>query len=340
LDCGRKLEYTGDGRLIVCSEGFVIDVNAAKVIAEHKPSAGRPVAVSSDSRWAATVDSEERILVWDINTLRTETILGGVGKEVWALGFSNDGCDLSWGNTLKKGSRENDQGELALEIGLPCAERPIAAPRKMSRPVTEYTTPITKKGEISLELDGPNAGNLYFLHIMRDLTPIATLDARLRGFRHQVFTFMPDSTTVISGGANGELYAYDLANLTVDKFAGHLGYVYALAVRPDGKLLASGATDQTINLWNAKTHELLVTFFYGTDGEWVMWTPQGYYTSSPNGDRMVGWQINRGPNGQPSTLPPISFAGIFTDRTSSNKRSSNSALAPPWLRRPGRTSHW
>jgi hypothetical protein len=34
--------------------------------------------------------------------------------------------------------------------------------------------------------------------------------------------------------------------------------------------------------------------FNGTDGEWVMWTPQGYYTGSPNGEKIVGWQINKG----------------------------------------------
>jgi hypothetical protein len=44
-----------------------------------------------------------------------------------------------------------------------------------------------------------------------------------------------------------------------------------------------------------KTRELIVSLFHGSDGEWVMWTPQGYYTGSPGADKMVGWQINKGP---------------------------------------------
>jgi hypothetical protein len=36
-----------------------------------------------------------------------------------------------------------------------------------------------------------------------------------------------------------------------------------------------------------------------TDGEWVMWTPQGYYTSSPGADKIVGWQINKGAENVP-----------------------------------------
>jgi uncharacterized caspase-like protein len=31
-----------------------------------------------------------------------------------------------------------------------------------------------------------------------------------------------------------------------------------------------------------------------TAAAWVMWTPQGYYTSSPNAEGIVGWQINKG----------------------------------------------
>jgi hypothetical protein len=57
--------------------------------------------------------------------------------------------------------------------------------------------------------------------------------------------------------------------------------------------------DQTVRLWNLKTRELIVTLFNGSDGEWVMWTPQGYYTGSPGADKIIGWQINKGPDQLP-----------------------------------------
>ncbi len=42
--------------------------------------------------------------------------------------------------------------------------------------------------------------------------------------------------------------------------------------------------------------EPLLSLFTNSDGEWVVWTPQGYYDASPGGDRLIGWHVNQGPN--------------------------------------------
>ncbi len=91
------------------------------------------------------------------------------------------------------------------------------------------------------------------------------------------------------------LIAFNFAGKITGVFTGHDDDVLAVSASADGRYLVSGSADQTVRLWNLKTRELLVTIFSGEDGEWVMWTPQGFYASSDPGAELIGWQINHGP---------------------------------------------
>ena len=115
------------------------------------------------------------------------------------------------------------------------------------------------------------------------------------GSGHLACGIAPDGRTVISGGRDGVLAAYDLEGRKLGDFVGHTGDVLALAPSPDGRYLVSGAGDQTVRLWNLQTYELLVTLLYAPDGEWTICTPRGYYAASTGGGMLFGWQIDRGP---------------------------------------------
>ena len=57
--------------------------------------------------------------------------------------------------------------------------------------------------------------------------------------------------------------------------------------------MVTGSADQTIRLWNLKTRELIVSMFFAGK-EFVIWMPQGYYYSSDEGDKLIGWHVNQG----------------------------------------------
>jgi hypothetical protein len=70
-----------------------------------------------------------------------------------------------------------------------------------------------------------------------------------------------------------------------------------------------GAIPLRIRLRTTKRDDAAFSLFLGTDREWVVWTPQGYYETSILGDsRFLGWHIN-----PPfDTVRPTDFVSIAT----------------------------
>src|SRR5262245_23137146 len=69
---------------------------------------------------------------------------------------------------------------------------------------------------------------------------------------------------------------------------GHRGSVLAVAFSPNGKILASGSRDKTINLWDARTGKLERTLTEHTaDVYSVVFSPKGDMLASGSGDKTV-----------------------------------------------------
>jgi WD40 repeat protein len=259
-------------------------------------------AISPDGRWAATGGgSNHEIHVWDLASgVRRNgpdgapLSLAGAGRPVWAAGFSADGREIAWGNT-----RKSSRGTVEYALALPRGADAFAAPHALVAKAAEnFHQEEWSHGDWSLshgeggDYGAPDA----ILYIIGKRIDVSIERGPADGYGHSAYTFTPDGETVISGGGGGMIIAYDLTGDTIGAFKGHEGDVWAVAPSPDGRYLVSGSDDQTMRLWNLQTRELLVTIFRGVDGEWVMWTPQGYYADSPGADKMIGWQINKGPD--------------------------------------------
>jgi WD40 repeat protein len=265
-------------------------------------------AISPDGKLAVTGGGgKEEIRVWELATGAPvkgaggkAVVLAGTGAATWAASISADGHRIAWSNNWPTDTTlaSNSLAYQLYQLRLPAPGSGMGRPEPLDEAAAaNFISAQTVAGTYALvDRKGGNYGyDAAILDLKQGDKVIASIERDpTSGNRHLAYRFAPDGQTFISGGSFGVITSYDLRGQRLGDFVGHESDVWAVTPSPDGRLLISGSTDQTVRLWNLKTRELIVTLFNGTDGEWVMWTPQGYYTGSPGADKIVGWQINKG----------------------------------------------
>jgi WD40 repeat protein len=316
-----SLRFSPDGKRLLSTFGYcasctsiqhVWEVATGKELVAYTSHDNSVVAtaVSPDGNLAATGGGvQKQIRIWELETgvsakgpEGNPLVLAGTGAPSWAVGFSGDSKKIAWGTRWQSApGRQSHSSEatspLQFQLQLPVGTRSLGRPESIKAVAAKDFVRARKSyGDYTLlHRKGGNYGYDAILDLKQGDKVIASIGRdSTDGFQHRAYTFAPDGRTIISAGDGGFLTAYDLRGQRLGDFVGHEGDVWAVTPSPDGRLLVSGSEDQTVRLWNLKTRELIATLFTGTDGEWVMWTPQGYYTSSPGADKIVGWQINRG----------------------------------------------
>ncbi len=316
-----SLKFSHDGKLLLASCGMggcsgalarihVYDVASGQEAVTYSghDNSVRTTAVSPDGHWVASSASDDySIHIWDLYTGERRLgsdgqplRLGGQGQLVWAAAFSADGRQIGWGNQDACPAMidcPNKQIILQKALTLPLGDDTLGAPEALTGPSANnfrHASPSFDGWSLA-HREGGNLGSAT-LDISKAGQVVASITRDLsNGLAHYSYSFTPDGQNIVSSGSYGVITAYDREGKTLGAFAGHEGNVFAVAPSPDGRYLVSGSTDETLRLWNLKTRELLVSLFQGRDGEWVMWTPQGYFAASPAGAGLIGWQINHGP---------------------------------------------
>jgi WD40 repeat protein/flagellar motor protein MotB len=128
-----------------------------------------------------------------------------------------------------------------------------------------------------------------------------------------------DSRYLFSGGFDQALRIWHLADLPPVDF----NSVDEETVERVKKMIALSGQEVTSEIalmamrkTNMRAHKVpevspLVTIFPSQDGEWVAWTQSGYYAASPQGDRYIGWHMNRGLDRAADWYGADQFAATF-----------------------------
>ncbi|MDS4014133.1 MAG: caspase family protein [Candidatus Accumulibacter sp.] len=86
---------------------------------------------------------------------------------------------------------------------------------------------------------------------------------------------------------------------------------WATNVSGDGRWVVAGLGDGTIRWYRMRDGREQLALFVHIDGKrWIIWSPSGYYDTSLEGEDLVGWHLNRGPN----VAADFFSVGRFRDR--------------------------
>lgn len=291
-DGTRLLTGSGIGTGYVC---HVLAVPSGKVITpfDRHDNVVVAIAFSPDGKLVATGGSNNNeIHLWNPDNGLILRTLAGKGRPVWSVGFARDGQSVAFGVKFdNKGKGINERGPLQQSLMLKSGDIYDVRPGGEVKSEVDYIRAIESQGGFTLKTKNERDPTLQ---VLKNGIPHKKIDSA-SGFYHRSYTFTHDGRYIVSGGGNGGLTLYEAqTGQPKREFTGHTGDVWSVAVSPDNQLLVSGSDDQTIRLWEIATGKNLLTYFVTSDNDWIAWTPEGYYTSSLDGDRYIGWHVYRG----------------------------------------------
>jgi WD40 repeat protein len=241
--------------------------------------------LSRDGTLAVSSGGDDHdVWVWRTTDGSPVEHLVGRGRSIWAVGWSTDSTSISWGTTNRYASHKNTT-PLQRSFDLEDFE--------ITHEPAKYLRAQLTRGTRSFDLDKD------FHMLIKDGDQVVhKFDGAEPRDRVYCFTWLPDGRAVV-GTSFGQFLLDPATGKVLRRFQGHTGIVLAVAPAPDGKRFVTGSVDQTIRIWDPEREQPLLTLFIA-DQDWIAWTDEGVYAASANGERLMGWQINNGPEAMAS----------------------------------------
>jgi WD40 repeat protein len=304
-----------DGRLLVSASGDravkLWDLGKGRelrTLTAHMDAVSA-VAFSSDGKYVAAGDMSQVIKVWNVSTGQERSFGGGKGI-VWSVAFSPDGKAVAAGSSNQiptdaidiSADRNNNIELWDLASG---TKRTIYSANPTDEIIGEKgaertdfmrSVAFSRDGKL-LAGGGADGVKIWTIADEKLKTTILEKDAEIGSI-----AFLPDSRTLISGGAFGGAITYwDVDTGRKLRTTDQNGYgVFSLSISSDGKLLAVGGEDLSSTLWDVDSGKQTGTFIKPH-------LMESRYLGDPRGQglrRFVVDQIRFGQQGTPVVISP------------------------------------
>lgn len=273
-------------------KGIIYDLSNYQVIAMNTDNEEAIVSSvwSQDENSIITGDWEGNIYKWDVNSGETLISMTGKGRAVSSIGWlSNNNLCFGLTSEVDNEERVNNKGEIEYCFSLDSWDYNNNFDRSAVR--------LAEINNGNRSLDGFLSNNLLVEQGGQSVLSIE--HAQDPSDLLKSYSFSPDGA-LIAVGSNYScaIYKSDTGERLFN-LIGHNGEVRSLAFSPNGDYLATCGNDQTIRIFSTQSGNLLISFFFTRDRQWVAWTSSGYYSCSADGDSMIGWLLHKGYNHSP-----------------------------------------
>lgn len=307
-----SLAFTLDGKALVATCGYgclegpravALSVTGGERLWDYAGIDGTVYAAAAlpgTGQLAIAGGMRNEIHLLDPATGARTAVFSGRGAPVTAAGITAGGDEIAWGSVNPCPAEvacPETLGALEFRLKLPTPDRNMEHPEAAPAEGT-WRRAVFAEGDWSLKGRKGGEADLDYgeLDILNGAGTAGTIgkDATT-GYLHSAYSLLAGGERLVTGGNDGVLFLHALADGKAlgELRGGHAGEINAVAEAPGAGLLLTASADQTLALWNGKTGELIVNAFFAGK-EWILWTPQGYYYSSPGGDDFFGWHINGG----------------------------------------------
>jgi WD40 repeat protein len=285
---GENLKFSPDGKTFVSRRLLHEDLNFfgqfAPTSLQGSPSLTNRVAFSRDNSLLAAGDDQEKMKLWDVRTGKVLHVLTERISNIADLIFNSAG-------TLLAGICANDEGTVSLwgretiklwDVRTGNEKKQIAEPdalRVVFSPDDQTLISMNRGGMLKY-WDTRTGG---------ELTP---LRKNLGGpDRRGIVEFSPDLKTV----AFVRDTKIDLWQVSTGKkinTLSHSSIVHSLSFRSDGRVLASGASDATVKLWDIESGKELLSLLMLNKGDWLVVAPDGLFDGTADALKQVNWRVH------------------------------------------------
>lgn len=243
------------------------------------------VAFDHDGSRLASASFDHRVKIWDAVTHAELQTISGHSDFVYAVAFSPDGKRIV--------SASKDRTVNLVEVGT-------------GRSQFTFSGPEQDILAVAFHPDGKSVVSSGFESAIYWWNPLTGEKVKTQaghGVAVHELAFSPDGTRLVSAGADRTARVWDGKAGTVLKTIAVGSVVYAVAIHPKNRLIATGSFDGLTRLWEESTgrHVATLLSLHGDKGdEWLAATPEGYAAGSESllsaaRWRMIGSEVDAAP---------------------------------------------